>query len=346
MTASGDILIIHCGDLTAFVNALPALHALRRAYRGGGVTLVAEAPVSKLAADTPYVDDVIEVESLDDARETARVIQRIKSEKVACVFDLERSDASEKLFASMRPFPPPWCGGARGMKFRYDAPEGAPMRETLARQLEVAGVMLDPGEKPDARWASTARANAPSLKPEYFGLTRPYVLLAPASPAPGAPPRWPTARFAGLAARLSANGVSVGIIAEPGDRAPARAVYQAYPDVKDLAARADLTQIAALAAEAGGALGHADSGVTHLMAAAGAPTISIAPSHEEGQKSGPAGGAVITLAAPEPTKTTVDYAAQLIAMYARVGSLDRRAPEELGEPTGEDTGEEIGDQSG
>jgi ADP-heptose:LPS heptosyltransferase len=215
------------------------------------------------------------------------------------------------------------------MKFRFDAPRGMPMADILSRQLAVAGLTLDAAERPDVRWAATARRNSPSLRPEYFGLERPYVLLGPASPGgAAAPPRWPTARFAGLAARLAANGVGVGVVGDPGDRGPVRAVCQAAPDARDIASRADLTQIAALAAEAGGALGHADCGVTHLMAAAGAPTIAIARSHQEGLAIGPRASSVITLAAADPTKTTVQYAAQLISMFAKVGSLSRRAKNE------------------
>jgi ADP-heptose:LPS heptosyltransferase len=328
MKAGGDIVMVHCGGLTSFVGAFPAMRAIRRAYRGARVLMAAAEPAHALGADTPYADEVIPIGPMDDPREAARVAARLKLEKVECIFDLERSDATEKLFAAMKPFPPPWCGGARGMKYRFDAPAGMAMAEVLARQLGVAGIELDPGEKPDARWASTARSNSPSLKPEYFGLERPYVLLAPASPGPpAAPPRWPIARFAGLAARLAANGVGVGVVIDPGDRGPGRAVCQAAPDARDIASRADLTQVASLAAEAGGALGHADCGVTHLMAAAGAPTIAIARSPEEGAAIGPKGN-VVTLAAPDPTHTTVEYAAQLIAMFARVGSLARRAKDE------------------
>jgi ADP-heptose:LPS heptosyltransferase len=325
----GDILIVQTGDLTRFVGALPAMKALRRAYKGQRLTLVAKRPISSFGADTPYVDEVIEMDSLEDPKDLARVVQRVKAEKFECVFDLERSAESEKLFQAMKPFPPPWCGASRGMKYRYDAPPDAPQNEVLARQLGVAGIDLDPSDKPDARWASTSRSNSPSLKPEYFGLERPYVLLAPASPGgPTAPPRWPIARFAGLAARLAANNVSVGVVIDPGDRGPGRAVCQAAPDARDIASRADLTQVASLAAEAGGALGHADCGVTHLMAAAGAPTIAIARSPEEGQRLGPRGGSVVTLAAPDPTSTTVEYAAQLISMFCKVGKLERRAKDE------------------
>lgn len=331
MKGSGDIVVVHAGGLASFVGALPALRALRRANRGARLTLVARTPASSLGEDTPYVDELIEVESLDDPKDLARVVQRLKLEKIECVYDLERSEASEKLFAAMKPFPPPWSGAARGMKYRYDAPAGMAIAETLSRQLALAGIELDPSEKPDARWAATARSNSPSLKPEYFGLERPYVLIAPASPGPPeAPPRWPIARFAGLAARLAANGVGVGVVIDPGDRGPGRAVCQAAPDARDIASRADLTQIASLAAEAAGALGHADCGVTHLMAAAGAPTIAIARSAEEGQAIGPRANSILTLAAPDPTQTTVEYAAKLVAMFTRVGSLDRRAKDESG----------------
>jgi ADP-heptose:LPS heptosyltransferase len=333
MKAGGEILIIHTGRLTDVVGALPAMKALRSANRGARIVLLARTQIAALGSDAPYIDAVIEAESLQDQKEVARLAQRIKAEKFDIVFDLERSEGSERLFAAMKPFPPAWVGAGRGMKFRFEAPAGMPTPEALSKQLAVAGIAMDPAERPDARWATTARRNSPSLKPEYFGLTRPYVLLAPASPGePSAPPRWPTARFAGLAARLAANNVSVGVVCDPGDRVPVRAVCQAAPDARDIASRADLTQIASLAAEAGGVLGHADAGVTHLMAAAGAPTIAIARSHQEGQVIGPRAPSVITLAAADPTKTTVQYAAQLISMFAKVGSLSRRAKNEDDDP--------------
>ncbi len=105
MKQGGDILILHGGELAEFVAALPAMKALRRAYRGARLMLIARPPVSALGGDTPYVDEVIELESFDDPRELARVVQRLKLEKFECIFDLERTESSEKLFAAMKPFP-------------------------------------------------------------------------------------------------------------------------------------------------------------------------------------------------------------------------------------------------
>jgi len=318
------------------------MKAIRAAHRGARVSILSAPPVDVLAGDMPYIDDVLEGAVLDNPGETSRLAQLLKKHKYARIYDLERSAASDKLFNAMKPFPPVWCGAGRGMKFRYEAPTGMSTLETLRHQLALVGVEIDAQETPDARWTATARRNAPSLKPEFFGLERPYVLLAPASQVVGAAPRWPIARFAGLAARLAVNGVGVGIVTDPHDRATGRAVAQAAPDARDLASRADLTQVAALAVEAGGVLGHADSGIVHLMSACGAPTISIARSGEEGVAIGPAGPSVMTLNAPDPTQTTVDYAAQLISMYAHVGSLERR-PELDEAPNGPNGGPETGD---
>jgi len=337
MSGKGDVLIVHRGDLTSFVSALPAMKAIRAAHRGARVSILSAPPVDVLAGDMPYIDDVLEDALLDDPNEVSRVAQLLKTHKYGRIYDLERSAASEKLFNAMKPFPPVWCGAGRGMKFRYEAPAGMPVLEILRHQLALVGVEVDPEETPNARWAATARRNAPSLKPEFFGLERPYVLLAPSSQIAGAAPRWPIARFAGLAARLAANGVGVGVVTDPHDRATGRAVAQAAPDARDLASRADLTQVAALAAQASGVLGHADSGIVHLMAACGAATISIASSSEEGVAIGPAGPSVMTLNAPDPTQTTVDYAAQLISMFAHVGSLERRPEPEGPEVAGPET---------
>ncbi len=316
------ILVVKLAGLASFVQALPAMKALRAAHRSAHILLLTDPALEGLAADVPYIDEVDSIGNLDDPAGLAKAAQRLKGYKFARVYDLDRSERSERVFNAMKPFPPVWSGSARGAKFRFNPSPSLHPCDVGLQQLVHAGLDIGSGSGfPDASWATTARHAAPSLKPAFFGLSAPFVLVAPVVQRDGDPPHWPTARFAGLAARLIARGVAVAIVTEPADKGAGRAIIQACPDAKDLGQRADLTQVAALACEASGAFGHYDTGVLHLAAAAGARTISIAPSHEEAGKNGPRGEGIVTLAAPDPATLTVEYAASTLAMFAGIGAL-------------------------
>jgi ADP-heptose:LPS heptosyltransferase len=112
------------------------------------------------------------------------------------------------------------------------------------------------------------------------GLDGPYVVV---NPAGGRNPgmamddkRWPPPLFAALADRLAARlGVGVIVLGGPDDAALVAAVVNGmYAPAVPLAGALTFAQIAALAAEARLYIGN-DTGLTHLAAAAGAPTVMI-----------------------------------------------------------------------
>jgi heptosyltransferase III len=106
---------------------------------------------------------------------------------------------------------------------------------------------------------------------------RPIVALAPT--ANWAPKTWPVDRFATLFRAIATdplpNALPV-IFAGPGpeEKAVATALAAALPDAINLTARLTLTQIAACLARARIFVGN-DSGLMHLAAAAGAPTLGL-----------------------------------------------------------------------
>lgn len=318
MTAKpGDVLIILLNDLGLMVDALPALKAVRAHHRGANITMLSRPELARLAADSPYVDEAEPYGRGEDLASIATLGQQIRRGRFSVVYDLESSPFTERVFLACKPFPPPWCGAARGAKHRFVRGVAHPV-DTLLAQVRMMGAEPVGDPTPDAAWARTAQAHAPRLTPSYFGLADPYIVLAPA--AEGGAPRWPAARWAGLAVRMLNTGVGVAIAAEPQDRAVVRSVVAACPDAKDLGARGDLTQIAAVASGAQGALGHADVPMTRLIAASGAPTISITPSSGPAHDNAPRGRQVIALANDDPGAITVDYAAALFRMYTGVGA--------------------------
>jgi ADP-heptose:LPS heptosyltransferase len=106
---------------------------------------------------------------------------------------------------------------------------------------------------------------------------RPVVALAPTANWP--PKMWPVERFAALFRALAAgplpNAVPV-IFAGPGpeEARVAAALQAALPGAIDLTARLSLTEIAACLERAALFVGN-DSGLMHLAAAAGAPTLGL-----------------------------------------------------------------------
>lgn len=317
-----DLLIIKLGDLRGFVQSLPAMKAIRAAHRTARITLLTAQPAQTLAVDAPYFDMVEGVYSEDDLRPAIQVCKRAKYD---LVFDLEMSPASERIFQALRPFPPPWCGAAKGAKFRFDPVEQDPVPHAIDARLALvalAGVKPVGEPFPDSTWAVTARRGAPSLQPAFFNLKPPFVLLCPTRKVEGGPQRWSAARFAGLAKRLLTHGVDVAVASVHEDREIARLTIENCPEARDLISRADITQVAALAARSAGAFGHGDSGVLHLVAATGARTIALMPVHPSlAAADAPRGRGVVALASPDLESLTVEYVASTFAMFANIAEL-------------------------
>jgi ADP-heptose:LPS heptosyltransferase len=144
---------------------------------------------------------------------------------------------------------------------------------------------------------------------------------------------WPAERFAELALRLTAPdgafpGAGIAILGGPGDqeRSMATPVMTAVPQALDQVGMLELPEVAAVLARAAMFIGN-DSGLMHLAAAAGAPTIGLfgpTPADEYGpagpeasavMADGPAGqGAMEDL----PVARVLEAAEALVGQAARV----------------------------
>jgi len=139
---------------------------------------------------------------------------------------------------------------------------------------ELAAVLgLDPPPLPVVWTAAADRARALALMPG----AAPVVALGPT--ANWSPKTWPADRFAQLFRALRAGPLPdavPAILAGPGpvERAMATPLIAALPDAIDLAGRLTLPEAAACLARAALYVGN-DSGLMHLAAAAGAPTLGL-----------------------------------------------------------------------
>jgi heptosyltransferase-3 len=146
---------------------------------------------------------------------------------------------------------------------------------------------------------------------------------------------WPAERFAEVALRLTAPdgalpGAGIAILGGPGDqeRSMATPVLTALPQALDLVGKLDLPEVAAVLARAGMFIGN-DSGLMHLAAAAGAPTLGLfgpTPSDEYGP-AGPKARAVLADGPPGqgamedlPVARVLEAAEALLGQAAQVSA--------------------------
>ena len=165
----------------------------------------------------------------------------------------------------------------RGSAFAWMVPtrRRAVMRRRPGHKIaQLAAVLrLEPPPLPVAWMAPGDHARAAALLPQ----AQPVVALAPTANWP--PKTWPAERFFQLFNALRDGplpGAVPAIFAGPGDaeRAMAAPLLRALPDAIDLAGMLCIPEAAACLARAALFVGN-DSGLMHLAAAAGAPTLGL-----------------------------------------------------------------------
>jgi len=272
------VLVLKFGALGDFVLALAAMKRIRLAHPKAKITLLTTPPFEALAKASPYVNSV-EIDGRPEGLgEWLSMISRLRAARYDRVYDLQTSSRSSLIFQLLRPFPPPWSGIALGCAYRQRDPARETMHtlERQADQLRIAGIWpdaptgLDTAPPPDLSWIVN---KVGAQRPVSAGPLRPYALLIPGGSAGRLEKRWPVEHYAELAAHLRGQGLDIVVIGGPEESALAR-VIQRRVQSRDLTGRTDFAQIAALGARATLAVGN-DTGPTHLIAAAGAPTLVL-----------------------------------------------------------------------
>jgi lipopolysaccharide export system permease protein len=144
------------------------------------------------------------------------------------------------------------------------------------RVVEAGGVIgAEPVPSPEVWLDEAAIARARAVLPQ----DKPVLALSPAAAAPFK--EWPAERFAEAAAAMTGPGAPlagavIALFGGPGDEAVTGQVASALPNaqVLDLAGRLDLVEAAACLSKARLFIGN-DSGLMHLAAAAGTPTLGL-----------------------------------------------------------------------
>ncbi len=274
------ILVIKLAALGDMVQAFPPFAHIRAAHPDAHITLLTTPPYESLAAASPYFDTIETDGRPKRLGSTLAMLARLRRARYDRVYDFQTSTRSSAYFYALWPNPPQWSGIAPFCSHPHKNPDRDAMHtlERQAEQLQDAGIWPDApiarGTAPAPDLSFMLDDPAPERRPEHFGLTAPYALLIPGASATRPGKRWPAERYGELARRLMADGLAVGVIGGPGEAEIGRTLQSAAPGVKNLIGQTDYAQIAGLGARAAVAIGN-DTGPTHVVAAAGAPTVVL-----------------------------------------------------------------------
>lgn len=243
------IRALKLGDLLV---AVPAIHGIRRANPEHRLVLAVPGWLEPVVALIGGVDVLLPTPGLDD-------LLPLPPGRVETVVDLHGGPDSRRVLEALEPRRR--CGHAA---------------------LGWDGPAWEDGVLERHRWARLVTAHGMPADPEDVAIERPAI----SSPAPGAVVvhigafygcrAWPVRRFATVARTLAAAGERVVVTgsAKERDRALQTAELAGLDEDVVLAGRTDLTELAALVADAR-LLVSVDTGVPHLASAYATPSVVI-----------------------------------------------------------------------
>jgi len=308
------ILVIKLGALGDFVQALGPFAAIRRHHDSldptgrAHVTLLTTPPFAGLAADTGYFDEIWDDGRAKGFSALLSLVRRMSWARFTRVYDLQTSSRSSLYFHLLWPRTE-WSGIARGCSHPHSNP-GRDLMHTIDRQAEQ---LRDAGID-DTPLADVAPLAGGKPVTELLGTDAPYGLLVPGA-APHRPAkRWPTERFAEIAAGWAAAGLTPVVLGTRGEAPLAAAITASVPEAVDLTGTTSLNDIVTLALGARAAVGN-DTGPMHLISLAGTPSVALFGSDSDPTLCAPRGPQVAVLAAPEiSAHSAADVKAALVKL--------------------------------
>jgi heptosyltransferase-3 len=259
---AGRLLLLRPGAIGDTLLTFPALGALRRRFAAAELVVAGNRSALTLARAAGLVDriDAFGADWLADLfgdEPTPALRAQLAGTDLGIVWMHDQStaaDLADRLQAA---------GSRQTLGLASFPPAGA--RCHLADHLYTSLAPLGIG------------GPRPSLTlpvpPGLAGANRPTVVLHPG--AGGRHKRWPAARYAALAQHLIDQGFAVALTCGPADR---DAVGEVQARVADLPltvlAGLELSELAGIIGRATGFVGN-DSGITHLSALLGVPTVAL-----------------------------------------------------------------------
>ncbi|MBI5641217.1 MAG: glycosyltransferase family 9 protein, partial [Nitrospirae bacterium] len=295
------ILIYHQGALGDLILSFPALYSLRQHYVGSGIHLVARTDVADIILKNDLADEITSNDRELFAALYADSVQLPdKLRSFLCAFDAAYvfTTNPDSHFLSTIRYCIPVCHAVRAFP-----PKGQrmPVAAYQLHQLEAAGIT--PADMPVIGAPENTRPSCPEL---------PLISIHPGSG--GKRKCWPWDNYLELIRRLCSDRLyHVQIIFGPAEEDLSAKLWSLIPEngfsaviIRDKT----VAEVASLLKRSSFYIGN-DSGITHLAAVLGIPSIAIfGPTDHEVW--GPQGGDVtIMRAASQGCKTEVDCSACL-----------------------------------
>ena len=231
-------------------------------------TIVASPLTAPLFRDTPGRDRLVALEKEALAGHWVKLWRQVRGRRWGLIVDLRGSALGRLLNARRRAVHKPLAAAV----------------DPLHKVVEAARV-LKLEDEPPAPFLYTSEETEQAAQALLAGGSGPILAMAPAANWAGK--TWPAERFAVVAAELLGRDGPLAdgrllLLGGPGDRFAAEAVRRVIPRARlvDAVGRVDLLSAYALLKRARLFIGN-DSGLMHLAAAAGAPTLGLfGPSDE------------------------------------------------------------------
>ncbi len=241
------------------------------AERGHSVVALGLPAVAPVLRAMPGVAEVIEVALAHgrlDLGTRLRVAARLRGARLRSAYVLGNNVKSRLIpWLARIPERVGYRGEAAGLLLTRALAEPPPRSDMRARYSTLAG---EPSP-PQPRLKVTEAAIDSALR--RFALRAGAIALCPGAEY-GDAKRWPLEHFAAFARLAQADGAEVMVLGAPRDAAAGEAIASAAPGARNLCGRTDMEQAIALLASARGVLSN-DSGLMHVAAALGRPTVGL-----------------------------------------------------------------------
>ncbi|MEN9724003.1 MAG: hypothetical protein RJB38_1989 [Pseudomonadota bacterium] len=285
LTRPKKILVIKLRSLGETIVMTAALDALKEAFPETQIQVAVTSTWAPLLIHHPAVSRIWPVDrhidKLARGRAIARAALRLRSENLNGAVNFHASPSSATLaFATGARVRAIHFHGARD-KDRYstlEIPDKGKLKTMLERDFDAIRALgaLVPSNR---FWPRIVLK--PSEMDEGFrelaelGLTRPVLALGLGASRPAK--AWPTAHFAEVARKWSQAGGTVLLITGPGESERAQNVMAQIPPGSVTIASVhapEIRKLAAILSQCSVFVGN-DSGIRHLAAASGLPTVSL-----------------------------------------------------------------------
>ncbi len=285
------LLFITLSNIGDVIMTTPALLALHDAFPQAAIDIVADPRSSAIFEACPFLGTLFHRHKRDKLAGLFRLVRQLRQRHYEAVIDL-RTDFV------------PWLLKARHRSARWRAPAHGP--HAVEQHIAVATRVLGNREGPPAPrvWIN---AEDKAYAQNIMGAQQPgrWLAVAPGANWPGK--IWPATRYAELLTRGINTFTGALLLGGPGDRQIAKTIQaHAALECVDLTGTTSLTQAAALLDHASLFVGN-DSGLGHLAAARGIPTLTLfGPGRPERYRPWQSQGQVIIAPARDLGRLEVD----------------------------------------